>query len=230
MARFDLLGSAFGAALYGTLVTVGTISVAKADDTVHLVADEVGYDEDFGIYVARGHVEAQRGDKIIMADTLTYNERTKTVTANGNVAMLMPNGDTLFGNYADVSEDFNDGIVQGFKALFKDQSRMAAATAQRVGGNKMVLKNAVYTPCIPCRTDPSRQPVWQVKARDVVQDSTEQTITYHNAWMEMWGCRSSGHRISSIPNQASRGCRGCLSRASATHRVAPGRNMLSRTS
>ena len=187
LARFDLLGSAFGAALYGTLMAVATISVAKADDTVHLVADEVGYDEDFGIYVARGHVEAQRADKIIMADTLTYNERTKTVTANGNVAMLMPNGDTLFGNYADVSEDFNDGIVQGFKGLFKDKSRLAAQSAQRVGGNKMILKNAVYTPCLPCKTDPTRQPVWQVKARDVVQDDTAQTITYHNAWMEMWG-------------------------------------------
>ncbi|WP_374383308.1 LPS-assembly protein LptD [Dongia sp.] len=187
MARFDLLGSALGAVLFGLLVTVGVSSPAKADGTVHLVADEVGYDEDFGIYVARGHVEAQRGDKIIMADTLTYNERSKTVTANGNVAMLMPNGDTMFGNYADVSEDFNDGIVQEFKALFKDQSRLAAQSAQRIGGNKMVLKNAVYTPCLPCRTDPSRQPIWQVKARDVIQDDTAQTITYHNAWMEMWG-------------------------------------------
>ncbi len=160
---------------------------AKADDTVHLVADEVGYDEDFGIYVARGHVEAQRGDKIIMADTLTYNERTKSVTANGNVAMLLPSGDTMFGSYADVSEDFNDGIVQSFKALFKDKSRLAAQSAQRVGGDKLILRNAVYTPCLPCATDPSRQPIWQVKARDVVKDDVAQTVTYHNAWMEMWG-------------------------------------------
>lgn len=187
LARFDLLGTAFGAALFGTVVTAGTMNVAKADDTVHLVADEVGYDEDFGIYVARGHVEAQRGDKIIMADTLTYNERTKTVTANGNVAMLLPSGDTMFGNYADISDDFDDGIVQGFRGLFKDKSRMAAQTAQRVGGRQMILKNAVYTPCEPCKTDPTRQPLWQVKARDVVQDSDAQTVTYHNAWMEMWG-------------------------------------------
>lgn len=188
LARFDLLGTAFGAALYGTLVAVASMNAAKADELpVHLVADEVGYDEEFGIYVARGHVEAQRGDKIIMADTLTYNERAKTVTANGNVAMLMPNGDTLFGNYVDVSDDFNDGIVQSFKALFKDKSRLAAATAQRVGGRQTILKNAVYTPCEPCKTDPSRQPIWQVKAREAIQDSDAQTITYHNAWMEMWG-------------------------------------------
>lgn len=186
LARSVLLGSALGAALFGLLV-IGTVSPAGADDLVHLVADEVGYDDDFGIFVARGHVEAQRGDKIIMADTLTYNERTKAVTANGNVAMLMPNGDTFFGNYADVSEDFNDGIVRGFKGLLKDKSRIAAQTAQRVGGNKMILKNAAYTPCLPCKTDPTRQPIWQVKARDVIQDDTQQTITYHDAWMEMWG-------------------------------------------
>ncbi|MBL8710216.1 MAG: LPS-assembly protein LptD [Rhodospirillaceae bacterium] len=192
MPRFDLMGSAFGATLFGSLVAAATLSVnpvvAIAQEVpVHMVADEVGYDEEFGLYVARGHVEAQRGDKIIMADTLTYNERTKTVTASGNVALLMPNGDTLFGNYVDVTEDFNDGIVQGFRALLSDDSRMAAASAQRIGGRQMILKNAVYTPCLPCKTDPSRQPLWQVKARDVVQDSDEQTITYHNAWMEMFG-------------------------------------------
>jgi LPS-assembly protein len=160
---------------------------SRADDRTHLVADEVGYDEDFGIYVARGHVEMQRDDKIVMADVLTYNERTKTLTASGNVAILLPSGDTIFGSYADVTEDMNDGLIKDFRALLADESRLAASSATRQGGNKLALQNAVYTPCLPCKEDPSRQPIWQVKADGAVQDDVAETVTYHDATMEMFG-------------------------------------------
>ena len=158
-----------------------------SDSPVNLVADEVGYDQDLGIYVARGHVEMKQDDRVVMADTITYNERAKTISASGNVAMLLPSGDTLFGNYVDVSDDFKDGVIRGFRALMADKSRLAASSAQRIGGTKMRLKDAVYTPCLPCKTDPTRQPVWQIKSHDVVRDEVAQTITYHGAWMEMFG-------------------------------------------
>ena len=158
-----------------------------SDNPVNLIADEAGYDQELGVYVARGHVEMAQDDRVVMADTITYNERAKTVSASGNVVLLMPSGDTVFGNYVDLSDDFNNGVIKGFRALLKDKSRLAAYSAHRVGGNKEILNKAVYTPCLPCRTDPKRQPVWQIKADQVVRDETEQTVTYHDAWMEMWG-------------------------------------------
>jgi LPS-assembly protein len=185
LARCCLLVAVLGAGLVNWLA--GGPALGADDILTHLVADEVGYDEEFGLYVARGKVEVQRGDKIVMADILTYNERTKMVTASGHVAMLLPSGDTLFGNYVDVSDDFGDGIVHGFRALLRDKSRLAAAQARRIGGKTMELTDAVYTPCLPCKTDPSRQPVWQVKTRKAVRDETAQTITYYNAWIEMFG-------------------------------------------
>jgi LPS-assembly protein len=163
------------------------LSAASAADTSNLIADQVGYDQELGIYVARGHVEMSQGDRVVMADVVSYNERTKTISASGNVAMLMPSGDTLFGNYIDVTEDFKDGAIRSFRALLKDKSRLASYSAQRIGGTKMVLNKAVYTPCLPCLKDPKRQPVWQIKADQVVRDETAKTVTYRNAWMEMWG-------------------------------------------
>lgn len=153
----------------------------------HLVADEVGYDEEYGLYVARGNVEMQRDDKIIMADVLTYNERSKTLTASGNVAILMPSGDTIFGSYADVTEDMNDGVIRDFRALLADESRLAASSAERINGNVLALRNAVYTPCLPCKEDPSRQPIWQVRADSAIQDDVAETVTYENARLEMFG-------------------------------------------
>jgi LPS-assembly protein len=176
------------AVLAGVALLFGLMPAAwAANGTSNLIADEVGYDQDLGVYVARGHVEMSQDDRIVMADTVTYNERSKTISASGNVVLLMPSGDTLFGNYVDVTDDFNNGVIRSFRALMQDKSRLAAYSAQRIGGTKMVLNKAVYTPCLPCRNDPTRQPVWQIKADQVVRDTVAKTITYHNAWMEMWG-------------------------------------------
>jgi LPS-assembly protein len=165
-----------------------TLRLAQASDSpVNLIADEAGYDQDLGVYVARGRVEMAQDDRVVMADTITYNERAKTVSASGNVVLLLPSGDTIFANYVDLSDDFKNGVIRSFRALLKDKSRLAAYSAHRVGGTKEILNKAVYTPCLPCREDPKRQPVWQIKADQVVRDETAQTITYHDAWMEMWG-------------------------------------------
>ena len=172
------------------LLCLSRLELAPAlasDSPVDLIADQAGYDEDLGVYVARGHVEMAQDDRVVMADTITYNERSKTISASGNVTLLMPSGDTVFGNYVDLTDDFKDGVIKGFRALLKDKSRLAAYSAHRVGGTKEILNKAVYTPCLPCKTDPTRQPVWQIKADQVVRDETAQTITYHDAWMEMWG-------------------------------------------
>jgi LPS-assembly protein len=164
------------------------LGAAEASDSpVDLIADEAGYDQELGVYVARGHVEMAQDDRVVMADTITYNERSKTISAAGNVTLLLPSGDTVFANYVDLSDDFKNGVIKSFRALLKDKSRLAAYSAYRVDGTKQILNKAVYTPCLPCRTDPTRQPVWQIKADQVVRDQTAQTITYHGAWMEMWG-------------------------------------------
>ena len=91
------------------------------DGTTNMIADEVGYDQDLGVYVARGHVEMSQGGNIAMADTVTYNERSKTISASGNVVLMTPSGDTAFANYADVTDDFQNGIIKGFRALMKDK-------------------------------------------------------------------------------------------------------------
>lgn len=163
------------------------VETTLPDTSVRLIADEAGYDKDLGVYVARGHVQVTKAGKTAMADTIAYNERTKRIIASGHVAILQPNGDTFFGSYADITDDFNDGYMQGFRGLLADQSRLAANKMTRIDATHTRLDHAVYTPCLPCQTDPSRVPLWQIKAGEVLRDEDAQTITYHNAWMEMWG-------------------------------------------
>ncbi|MEZ5829749.1 MAG: LPS assembly protein LptD [Dongiaceae bacterium] len=161
---------------------------AQQDKTIHLIADEVGHDENLGIFVARGHVEILREGKIVKADVVTYNERTNRITAAGNVVLLEPDGDTQFATYADVTDDVKEGILYDFRELLKDKARLAANRAYRVEQNtKEILRKGVYTPCQPCAEDPSRAPLWQVKAYSAIRDKVNKTITYHDAWLEMFG-------------------------------------------
>ena len=130
-----------------------------------MIADQVSHDESLGIFVARGHVEILREGKIVKADVVTYNERTKRITAAGNVSLLEPDGDTQFASYADVTDDVKEGILYDFRMLMKDNSRLAANRAYRVDQDtKEILRKGVYTPCAQCVEDPSRAPLWQIKA------------------------------------------------------------------
>ena len=65
-------------------------------------------------------------------DVVTYNERTKRITAAGNVSLLEPDGDTQFASYADVTDDVQEGILYDFRMLMKDNARQAANRAYRV--------------------------------------------------------------------------------------------------
>lgn len=160
----------------------------QENTSIRMIADEVGHDENLGLFVARGHVEILREGVVVKADVVTYNERTKRITAAGNVVLLEPDGDTQFATYADVTDDVKEGILYDFRMLLKDNARLAANRAYRVEQNtKEILRKGVYTPCAPCAEDPSRQPLWQVKAYSAIRDKVNKTITYHDAWLEMFG-------------------------------------------
>ncbi len=68
-----------------------------------------------------------------------------------------------------------------------DQTRMAAARADRTDGNFMVLQNGVYTACEACREDPRKPPLWQVKAARMIHNQTEKMIYFENASLEFFG-------------------------------------------
>jgi LPS-assembly protein len=152
-----------------------------------VTADELQYDQDLGLVVAKGHVELSQNDEVMLADTVTYNQRTDTVTASGNVSMTQPTGDVAFADYMELHNDFRDGFIKDVRMLLFDGSRLAGNTARRVAGTRMEVKRAVFSPCQLCAADPTHPPVWQIKAEDAVDDKQLQIVEYHDAIMEIDG-------------------------------------------
>lgn len=154
---------------------------------VLVTADELQYDQDLGLVIAKGHVELSQNDQVMLADTVTYNQRTDTVTASGNVSMTQPTGDVAFADYMELHNDFRDGFIKDVRMLLFDGSRLAGNTARRVAGTRTEVKRAVFSPCQLCASDPTHPPVWQIKAEDAVDDKQLQIVEYHDAIMEIDG-------------------------------------------
>src|SRR5262249_20812479 len=135
----------------------------------------------------RGHVELSRADRVPPAAAVSYNEKAQTVTASGNVSLTDENGNTVFADYAELTKDLKEAAIQSIRVLLSDKSRLAAASGKRTGGNINVFNYAVYSPCRLCAEDPTRAPLWQIKAVKVTYNEAEHKIVYNDAWFELFG-------------------------------------------
>ncbi len=171
-------------------ITLPGATGGTAPDTSQPVlfsADELSHDTELGIIVARGKVEMTQDQRTLMADVVSYNQRTNVATASGNVSLLEPTGEVLFADYVELADGLRDGFVRNVRMLMTDGGRMAGNDAIRTGGNRTELDQAVYSPCDLCKTDPTRAPVWQIRAARVIHDQERKIVQYRDASMEILG-------------------------------------------
>lgn len=162
-------------------------TAAKDDQPVDLEADNLVHDEGTQIVTASGNVELVQSGRILKADVVSYNLVTDQVRATGNVVLSETDGTTYFADDVELTDDMKDGFVEGLQILLADGSRFTAAQGARKGGTLLEMKQASYTPCEPCKENPSRPPLWQLRAAEVEHDETQKRITYRDAWFEFAG-------------------------------------------
>jgi LPS-assembly protein len=154
---------------------------------VTFTADEVQYDQNAALVVARGRVEAFQGGRILRADELTYNRNTGVATARGNVQLIEADGQVMFADNAELSNQMRDGVLEGLRGHLLQNGRIAAAGARRTDGSIFDLSRVVYSVCEPCKDDPLAPPIWQLRARTATLDRTEQQVRYRGASLDMAG-------------------------------------------
>lgn len=162
-------------------------NVNSQQQPVDLIADALQHDEGTQIVTASGNVRLAQAGRILTADTVAYNLSTDQVRATGNVVLKETDGTIYEADDVELTDDMKDGFVQGMYILLNDGSRFTAKEGRRTGGTVIELKQASYTPCEPCKEDPSRPPAWQLRASEVTHDDTKKTITYRDAWFEFAG-------------------------------------------
>jgi LPS-assembly protein len=157
------------------------------DAPVTFTADEVQYDQNSALVVARGRVEAFQGGRMLRADELTYNRNTGVATARGNVQLIEADGQVMFAESAELSNQMRDGVLEGLRGYLLQNGRIAASGARRTDGSIFDLSRVVYSVCDPCKDDPLAPPLWQLRARTATLDRTEQQVRYRDAFLDMAG-------------------------------------------
>ncbi len=107
--------------------------------------------------------------------------------AQGNARLTEADGKITYGEIIDLTDDYRDGFVDSLRLETADDTRMAATRANRSSGNFPVFENGVYTACEPCKDDPKKPPLWQVKAARIIHNQTERMIYFEDARLEFFG-------------------------------------------
>jgi LPS-assembly protein len=159
-----------------------------ANDGQMLVqAVEVDYDYNNSRVSAVGNVQMYYNGTSVEADKVIYDQKTKRLHAEGNIRMTDAEGKITYANAMDLSDDYRDGFVDSLRVDTADATRMAATRADRSSGNYTVFENGVYTACAPCKDDPKKPPLWQVKGARIIHDQKEKMLYFETAQLEFFG-------------------------------------------
>ncbi len=160
---------------------------AAQDGQMMVQATEVNYDYANSRVSAVGNVQMFYNGTSVEADKLIYDQKTKRLSAEGNIRMTDADGRITYAEQLELSDDYRDGFVDSLRVDTADATRMAASRADRSNGNYTVFENGVYTACAPCREDPKKPPLWQVKGARIIHDQGEKMLYFEDARLEFFG-------------------------------------------
>lgn len=156
-------------------------------DRLLVQAKELVYNNKANTVGARGTVQLYYQGRVLEADRVTYDRNANRVYAEGRARLTEQDGTVAYADRFDLTDDFKTGFIDSLKADTADKTYMTAARAERIGGETTVLERGTYTACEACEEDRSKPPLWQVRAKRIIHQNSEQTIYYEDATFELFG-------------------------------------------
>ncbi len=160
---------------------------AASDDQVDFAADSLAYENNADIVTATGDVRMVRGADRVRADRIIWNRKTGQVRAEGNVIANSADGDTVYGDTAELTDTLRDGVIENLLLVLSDGGRLSARHSRRIN-SITTLDDAAYSPCPVIDSDNCpRKPSWQISAVRIIHDPVRKRLTFKNARLEMFG-------------------------------------------
>lgn len=153
-------------------------------------ADGLEYNNTTETVTATGNVLARSGDQSVRADAITWNRMSGQIVATGNVQLVDENGNRLFTERLELTEELKAGAMANLLLAFRQGGRLAADMAERDRMGDIVLGNAAYSSCaVEDAEGCPRNPSWRVTARRVLYDAETQRIRFEGAHLELFGAQ-----------------------------------------
>ena len=156
-------------------------------DKLTVDADEIVYDTDKKTIAARGNAKLYYKGKILEADQVIYRSDSERVFAEGHVVLTEPDGQVVRANSLELTDQFHDGFIKSMRVDTVDNTHFVAPRAERISGRQTIFERGTYTACDACKEDPTKPPLWQVKARRIIHNQVEKVIYYEDATLDLAG-------------------------------------------
>src|SRR5919112_1691137 len=103
-------------------------------------------------------------------------------------------GTVASGDSFELTDDFKSGFIDSLRVVQSTvengrplTTRFSAPRAERAEGETTIFERGTYTACEPCKENPEKPPLWQVKAAKIIHNNSEQTIYYEDASIQILG-------------------------------------------
>ncbi|WP_261320526.1 LPS-assembly protein LptD [Qipengyuania aquimaris] len=163
---------------------------AEGERQIAFEADILSYDSDADITTAEGDVLLRSGDRSLRADSVSWSQRTGVIVASGNVRFVDENGNQLYTERVELTDQFEAGAMEDLLLALRAGGRLAANRGVRENDGSITLEEAAYSACAV--TDPDgcdKEPSWRITAERVIYDPEDERVRFRGAYLELFGAR-----------------------------------------
>jgi LPS-assembly protein len=120
-----------------------------AQTPVEIVASNLEYQRDKGLYVATGDVELKDGPRSLKAQRVTYNETNGDVFAQGNVVYQDPE-QSVYSETLSLNVVTKQGVIEKGRIFVKQGNfYIRGDQIQKTGETTYVIQQGEFTTCGP---------------------------------------------------------------------------------
>ncbi len=155
-----------------------------AQDRATLIADSLRITGPSQL-VATGNVEVFFKGQRLTAGSVVFDRAADTLVITGPIVLTDGSQNYILASQAELSADLSNGILRSARMVMNQQLQLAASDIMRVGGRYTALNRVIASSCKICANDPT--PLWELRARRVLHDETEQQLYFEHAQLRFGG-------------------------------------------
>ena len=163
-------------------------SLPGPGEQVSFEADGATYNDNTQQLKVFGNVVLRQKGQSVRADAVTWDRTSGLIVAEGNVRFVDTEGNQLFTERLELSDEFKAGAMQDLLIVLREGGRLAARQGQRGADGKIELSQAAYTACaVEDSAGCPRRPSWRITAKRVVYDPEGNTVRFYGSRIELFG-------------------------------------------
>ena len=173
--------------IFGIILSIYSCAFASDTETqkVTIIADNLTYNASGTELKASGNVRVEYGHYKLSTPQLTYNKKTKILTANQPIELHDKDTFKIIASSAEINDNFKQIIATKVTALIEKKFYIQSKQMERNKNNQLAFYSSIGTACSVCPNSPV--PMWRIKSEKILHDQHARQLHFKNARMELLG-------------------------------------------